>query len=190
MAKPKDNGWADTKAAWKKRAGPHNITTGTGQKVTIKVYGVGELLVRDAIPEHLRDTVALHLLNRDKGGIGAVIGADLLELGKQNGSADTEAFQQRLRDAREMSKLLVAEALVEPKVTIDELDGLPWEDVEELMRICTGQQPFDSRGVRVGVEPVSGWATFQDAHREGPCLGEGCPRCEVARDALSSLHVV
>ena len=194
MTKRTNGGWADSKTTWAKHAGPHNLTLASGQKVTARVFGIGELLVRNAIPEGLRDTVALQLLNRDKGGIGAVIGADLLELNR-NGTdpAASEAFQQRLRDAREMTKLLVAEALVSPRMTVEELDDpalVPWEDVEELMRIVTGQQPFDSRGVRVGVERIDAWATFQHEHADGPCLGEGCPRCQRALEALSSHDLV
>lgn len=194
MAKGKGNGWADSKAAIKRRAGPHNVTLCLGSKVTVKVFGIGELLVRDAVPEHLRDTVALHLLNRDKGGIGAVIAGDLLELNRSsNGQAaeEMERFQQRLRDSREMTKRIAAEALVAPVVSFDELDDVfAWEELEELMRISTGQQPFDAEGVRVGVERIDSWATFQDEHRDGPCLGADCARCERARDRLSSLHVV
>jgi hypothetical protein len=191
MAKPSSNGWADSKTAWKKRAGPHNVTLGSGTKVTIKVFGVGELLLHNAIPETLRDTVALHLLNLNQGGISAVIGGDLIELNR-NGTdpAESEKFQQRLRASAELTKLLVVEALVDPKLTLDELDEIPWEDQEELMRLCTGQQAFDSRGVRIGVEPVDSWATFQDEHRDGPCMGADCERCQRARQALSSLHVV
>lgn len=185
------NGWADTKSAWKKRAGPHNITVASGQKVTIRVYGVGELLLRDAIPDDLRDTVALHLLNRDKGGLDAVVGAEMLELGRNGDDpAKREAFQQRLRDSARLTKLLVSEALVDPKLTIEELDAVPWEDLEQLMRICTGQETFDSRGVRVGIERIDAWATFQHEHRDAPCVGEGCEGCARALDSLSSLHVV
>lgn len=191
MAKTTENGWAGSKADWKKRAGPHNITLKSGQKLTIKVYGVGELLLLGAIPEDLRDTVGLHLINRHRGGIDAVIGAELLDL---NGSdpAKSERFQQRLRDAARLTKTLVLEALRPsyPDLTLEELDEFPWDDLEELMRLCTGQEAFDSRGVRVGVERIDSWATFQDEHRDGPCLGEGCPGCARAREALSSLHLV
>lgn len=187
----KSTGWAGSKTDWKRRAGPHNVTLQSGQKVTIRVFGVGELLVRDAIPEDLRDTVALHLMNLDKGGIGAVIGADLLDLNRNGDDpAASETFQARLRDARRMSVLLVSEALVSPTMTPAELEEIPWEDVEELTRLCTGQQRFDSRGVTVGAERIDAWATFQDEHRDGPCLGQGCPGCERARQALSALQLV
>lgn len=187
----KTSGWADSKAAWKKRAGPHNITLASGQKLTIKVYGVGELLLLGAVPEDLRDVVGLHLINRDRGGIDAVIGAELVEL---NGGdpAKNEKLQQRLRDAARLTKTLVLEALRPsyPDLTMEELDEFPWDDLEELMRICTGQQAFDSRGVRIGVERIDSWATFQHEHRDGPCLGADCERCARARQTLSSLHVV
>lgn len=184
------NGWADPKTAWKKRAGPHNVTLASGQKVTIKVFGLGELVVRDAVPEHLRDTVALHLLNRDRGGIDAVLGKAMLDV--DAGRMPDAEFQQRLRDAAELTKRLVVEAMVKPKITLEEIDAgdYPWEDIEQLMRLCTGQETFDSAGVTVGVERIDAWATFQREHADGPCLGDDCERCDRARGALSSLHVV
>lgn len=183
------NGWKpDTAADWKKRAGPHRFTLASGQKVLAKVMSVGQLVMLDAVPEHLRDTVALHLMNRQQGGIDAVVAKELLEAEKDDQAADR--LQKRLRDLAELTKRIVVEAVVEPKLTIEMIDAgdVPWDDLEELFRLCTGQQPFDSAGVRVGVERVDAFLQFQREHRTGKCLGPDCPRCARALDSLSSLH--
>lgn len=176
--------WAGSLADWKRRAGPHNATLKSGQRVTFRVLGLGELALLDAVPDHLRELVALHQLNRGAGGIDAVIAREMLDV--QTDPSKAAEFQQRLRDLAEVTKRLVVEALVEPKVTLDDLDGLPWEDLEELMRLCTGQLPFDSAGVRVGVEALDAWATFREEHR---CPDEGCEACARAQGRLSTVHV-
>lgn len=188
MAKAKS--WADSKTAWKKRAGPHNVTLASGQKVTLRVFGPGELILRDAMPD-MRDVVTLAVLKDLQLDAAVGIAKSALELATNGDEAEQrQKFQERLRAEHQRNKLLVSRALVEPQLTPEELDEVPWEDVEELVRICTGKQAFDARGVRVGVERIDSWATFQGWHRDGPCLGEDCPRCAGALGDLSSLHMV
>lgn len=189
MAKKAEGGnngkWAGTAEEWQRRAGPHNVTLTSGQRVTLRLLGLAELTYLDAIPERLKETVALHLLNRQIGGIDAVVAREMQN--SANGGEAAERFTKRLADVAALTRMIAVHALVEPKIT-DEMivDGLiPWDDVEEVYRLATGQQPFDARGVRIGVEDISVLERFRHHHECAP----GCPACEATVADVSSLHV-
>jgi hypothetical protein len=175
--------WAGTAADWKKRGGPHRITLPSGQRVLARVLGLGSLARLEALPEDLVNAVVLHVANLEHGGLPAVIAADLGGV-----STDPEIaarVQQRITDFGRLTKHLVVEALVEPKLTIADLEHIPEDDLEMLMRIVTGRQNFDAAGVRIGVEPIDAWATFPREHACPP----SCEACARALAALSSVDV-
>lgn len=194
--KAKENGsWAGSKKEWSQRAGPHNVTLNSGMRITFRILGLQTLIRMDALPEELTEAVVLHMANLDKGGLEAVIGAAMSQA-----ITDPKAAERALeltRNLGEITKHLVAAALVSPKLTFDELsdpDLVPEADLEELMRLCTGRQAFDSRGVRIGVEPLDVLARFRYHHseprRSAPCLGdESCPACRATIDDMSSVHM-
>jgi hypothetical protein len=181
---PAKNDWAPgTATAWKKRGGPHRITLPSGQRVLARVLGMASLSRLEALPEDLTDAVVLHVVNLEHGGLPAVIGA---ELGKVTSDPEVAArVQQRISDFARLTKHAVAEALVEPTLTVKELEQIPPDDLEMLMRIVTGRQPFDAAGVRIGVEPIDAWATFPSSHQ---CPAD-CEACKNALAALSSVDV-
>lgn len=184
---PEEEGWAGTADAWKKRGGPHRITLPSGMRVRARVLGLATLARLEGLPEDLTDAVVLHVANLEAGGLPAVIGVELA-----NQKTDPEAaarLAKHVADFGRLTKHLVAEALVEPAMTVDELDEIPDDDLEMLMRIVTGRQAFDAAGIRIGVEPVDAWATFRHAHGCDELRDEDCPRCLEARRRLSSLHV-
>jgi hypothetical protein len=175
--------WAGTAAGWKKRGGPHRITLPSGMRVQARVLGLASMARLDGLPTELTDAVVLHVANLENGGLPAVIG---VELAKQK--TDPEAagrLAKHVSDFNELSKHLVAAALVDPVMTVDDLQAVPDEDLEMLMRIVTGRAAFDAAGVRIGVEPVDAWATFRDEHKCAP----DCAHCVEARRRLSSLYV-
>jgi hypothetical protein len=175
--------WAGTATAWKKRGGPHRITLPSGQRVLARVLGLGSLARLDGLPEDLTDAVVLHVVNLEHGGLPAVIAA---ELGAVSTDPEVAArVSQRISDFGRLTKHLVAEALVEPKLSIGDLEQIPEDDLEMLMRIVTGRQTFDAAGVRIGVEPLDAWATFP---REHGCAAD-CEACKNALAALSSVDV-
>jgi hypothetical protein len=178
---PTPEAWAGSAGSWKKRGGPHQITLPSGQRVLARVLGLSSLARLDGLPDDLVDAVVLHVVNAERGGLPAVIGAEIA-----NANGDEKAQEQAAKHIAEfgrLTKYLVAEALVEPKLTVDDLDDVPEEDLEMLMRIVTGRQSFDAVGVRIGVEPLDAWETWRSKHG----CPDDCPHCEDARSALSSI---
>jgi hypothetical protein len=183
QSSPKPPDWAGTAANWKARGGPHRITLPSGMRVQARVLGLASLARLDGLPDDLTDAVVLHVANLEQGGLPAVIGA---ELAAQKTDPEAAArLAKHVADFALLTRHLVAEALVEPAMTVGDLDQVPEDDLEMLMRIVTGRQAFDAAGIRIGVEPVDAWATFRHEHE----CSEDCPRCIEARRRLSSLHL-
>jgi hypothetical protein len=179
---PTPEAWAGTAGAWKKRGGPHRLTLPSGQRVLARVLGLSQLARLQGLPDDLTDAVVMHVVNLEHGGLPAAIGAELSKAGQGDEEA-AEKANQYIADFGRLTKHLVAEALVEPQLTIEDLDEVPEEDLEMLMRIVTGRQTFDAAGVRIGVEPLDAWATFCDEHGCPP----DCQACGKARGRLSSV---
>jgi len=179
---PSEEAWAGSAGAWKKRGGPHRITLPSGQRVLARVLGLSQLARLEGLPEDLTDAVVMHVVNLEHGGLPAAIGAELSKAGHGDEQA-AEKANQYIADFGRLTKHLVAEALVEPELTVADLDEVPEEDLEMLMRIVTGRQTFDAAGVRIGVEPLDAWATFRDEHQCPP----DCEACVTARGRLSTV---
>lgn len=180
-SKPEPSGFEQ----WKRRAGPHKVTTKSGQPIEFRLMGLGELTLRGLLPTQLRELVSLDVLNKAQGGIAAVIADDIVKA--VDGPEQQETLDRHLSELYELNKHLVAAALVEPPLTVEQLAEIPFEDLEECVRLITGQQPFDSRGVRVGVEPLDTFARFHHHHKLGPVAG--CQGCADLQHDFSSLHL-
>jgi hypothetical protein len=180
------NGWAGTAEDWSRRAGPHNLTLDSRLRVTFRVLGMYTLVNKDALPAELTETVVLHVANLDRGGIEVVIAQAWAKSVDDPKEADRAVeLVQKLRD---LTLYLVSESLVAPKLAPKQLQDpalVPEGDLEQLMRLCTGREAFDSEGVRIGVEPISRLHTFRVEH-ECPA---GCERCQAALDRLSSIDL-
>lgn len=188
---PTTESWAGTFDEWKLRAGPHRVTLGSGQRIEFRLMGLGELTLRGLLPDTLREIVSLDVLNKSAGGIAAVIADDIVR--SVEGPEQQAELDRHLADLFELNKHVAAAGLVEPKVTPEQLGEaidagqVPFDDFEEIVRLITGQQTFDSRGVRVGVEPLDTFARFHHHHGLGSI--EGCPGCAGIQDDLSSIHL-
>lgn len=180
---PSDESWAGSGAAWKKRGGPHRLTLPSGMRVRARVLGLASLATLDGLPDDLSNAVVLHVANLEQGGLPAVIGAEISRSATDPKAA--ERANKYVADFALLTKHLVAAALVEPAMTVADLEKVPEDDLEMLMRIVTGRQEFDAAGVRIGVEPLDAWATFRDEHGCPP----DCPACPKARLRLSTLQL-
>jgi hypothetical protein len=103
---------------------------------------------------------------------------------KQEQDARKES-ERRLAAFAEVNRELVAHALVEPKMTADELRDVPMPDLEMLSLLVNRKLVFDAAGRRVGVVPVETFREVVAAHGLEPC-DPGCPSCEEARRALAT----
>ena len=178
---PKQSGWADSKTAWKRRAG-HNITLPTGVKVRVRFPDVAALIRSDALPQEL-----IHTAFMDK------FAPDLL----RQIVGDPEKERELLANFNDLTDRLAVEMLVEPKLTLEELRELPQEDLEMLKEIAMRERNTDARGVQLGVVPLDVFATFREAHEgldaaatEGhpPFPDPGCDACREGMRAFSSLR--
>jgi hypothetical protein len=181
---PAEKRWAGSADEWRRRAGPHDLSCPSGMAVTVRLLGIGTLVRLEGLSDELNEAVLLHVANHDRGGLPAVIGEEMIAAARGDEAA-TERAVELTRRLGEMTKLLVCEALVEPKLSVDELDAIPEADLEFLMRVVTGRQPFDAAGRQIGVEPLDAWATFRDEHR----CPAGCEACARVSRTLSTVHL-
>lgn len=178
-------------AAWQARA-THTITLPSGQRVQIRVVGIGTLLEKGDLPEDLLEIAVLELTS--EGGATAALASDLA--GAENGNR--EKAMERIASYGEFQRHLVCSAVVgveteqgtfEPlTLTPDDIASgtLPEDDLAMIAEIVQRLRAHDARGVRIGVEPLDRWATFREAHG---CPDANCEGCTKLVAALSSVDV-
>ena len=176
---PPTNGWAHTADQWRTRV-QQNVTLPSGQQVTIRIPGLSALARLDALPKELTE-VALLELSRE-GGAAAAMADDLRDAVVDNNEEAAARAHEGIRRLGELTKRLVVEALIDPKLTYEELDDVPEDDLEKLMRIVTRRDPFDAAGRVVGALPANDLSAFQAAHSCPPA----CEHCIEALQALST----
>ena len=127
-----------TKTAWKQAAG-HTVTCPSGAVVKIKVLNLPVLLKAGALPD------------------------TLLDLAKASVAGTKEITDEMIEALPEFQSYLVSEAVVEPKVKMDEVaDVVPYEDVELICDIATRQRDVDAIGHQIGgLEKIDDWRRFR-----------------------------
>ena len=161
----------------------HTITVPSGATVKIRIPGIGTILAGGELPHQLV-RLALLDLSSPKGAAHAL--RQLLE-----DIVDDEKRDQLLEETtrfREYQCHLVASALLEPTLTVDEImsGDFPEDDLALIAEIVQRDRIFDARGVRIGVEPLDRWDRFHQEHGLDP---EDCEHCRVLQKQLSSVDV-
>ncbi len=178
-------------AAWQARS-LHTITLPSGQRVQIRIPGIGTLLEKGDLPEDLLELALLELTT--DGGATAALASDLATA--ENGNR--EKALERLASYGEFQRHLVCAAVcavetapdafepltLTPESLLD--DSLPEDDLAMVAEIVQRLRSHDARGVRIGVEPLDRWATFREAHG---CPDADCEGCAKLIAALSSTDV-
>lgn len=175
-----------TLAAWK-TAAIHTIQLETRTWVRLRFPNLGELVANEALPETLLGVAMLQVFTGDAAGSLAdeMLRLDGDELAEKQG---------RLRELNDqlgqLERHLVAHALVEPKVTADQLAApdFPQEDLQLLGDLVMRRRRTDARGVHLGVVPLETFRVVREAHG---CLeleqrGEACPGCQELERRLST----
>jgi hypothetical protein len=166
---PVDNGQIPSAAAWIKMA-VHKITCPTGMVVRIKIPDLSALMVGGAVPENLRGAALFHLagglaeLERDENGIPRGLNDEML---------------QGVTDLRFWT---IHQAIVEPKLTEEQVRSLPVEDRELILAIAERQTAYDALGVKIGVSPL---ALFEPFSRVHGCEAD-CEACQALRRRVSA----
>jgi len=176
-------------SAWQARA-VHTITCPSGQRLKIRIPGIGTLLEKGDLPDDLLEIALLELTT--EGGATAVLAT---ELTSENG--DRSKALERIAHYGEFQRHLVCSAVeaietapgvFEPlTLTADDLlsGSLPEDDLALVAEIVQRLRVHDARGVRIGVEPLDRWATFREVHH---CT-EDCEGCAELVQRLSSVDV-
>lgn len=154
-------------------AGHHKVWLHSGKRIVIRIPDLFTLIQQDAIPEELR-AVALNEIET-----GSATGAATSPSTDAGPSLNWDVVKQ----AAELYEHIAFHMVFRPEVTLEQFRTFPAEDRDMLRDIAMRRRFTDARGVRLGVEPLDGWARFRHHHR----CPEGCEACEAARRDLSSL---
>lgn len=161
----------------------HTITGHFGATYKITTLGLQGLLERDALPEDLLDVAVREQFSVDGEA------ADMMDAAASLGR---DEILQRLREFGSLQRHLAAAALVEPKMTADELAAMmdsgavPPDDVAMIASIVLRRRDVDARGVKIGVAVLDLDEAFHEAHG---IPVEGCEGCKAFVARLSSLGV-
>lgn len=177
--------WADSKEAWQGRV--HDAVLTSGIKVTYRDLSLAEFAFLEELPTEL-----LEMALAEWGTPGAAleyVREPLNDLKakptrKQEQDARTES-ERRLEALTQLNRELVAHALVDPKMTAEELRAVPMPDLEMLSLLINRKLVYDAAGRRVGVVPVETFQEVVAAHGLERCAPD-CPACEEARRALAT----
>jgi hypothetical protein len=168
---------------WRERT-IHTVTLPSGSVAKIRIPGIGTILAAGELPTHLIG-LALLDMSHPTGAASAL----------QEALADTLDEQKREETLAEVQKLheyrcrIVAEALIDPALTVEEVMSgeYPEDDLAMIAAIVQRLRAFDAKGVRIGVEPLDRWAMF---HREHGLSDEDeCAHCKRITAEFSSIDV-
>lgn len=140
-APPQTDKQAVSADGWKDRSVHKGITLASGAVVDIKLPNLTKLAKADAIPNELLELVTEVVTN------GGVDGVDTSLLGRLDA----------------LHRFLVAETVVNPNITEEDVDDLPPEDVATLVEFAFRQRDTDVIGHHLGgLETVAEWRRFRN----------------------------
>lgn len=144
--------------------------------VKVRIPDLAAMLAMGQIPEHLRQVALLSAFKEE--------GDPPLALQKHDDGSPvlTDDVAKGFYDLK--SHIIVA-TVVEPALTQAEASEIPVEDRDMLYAIAMRERDTDALGVRLGVEPLSRWATFRGKHGCPP----DCPACNEAVGELSTVDL-
>lgn len=152
-------------AGWRKRndAGPHVATFPSGAVLRFVIPDSSSLLRSGRLPDNLRETALLCAAHPDgpEGYMSELVTAAIVAGDRAERSA---TVTQAIADGMELGHWLVAEMLVEPKVTAEEVarGDFPELDVKMLLEFAERRRNVDAVGHRVPVVVLAEWARFRD----------------------------
>jgi hypothetical protein len=149
--------------AWRKRndAGPHRAVFPSGVTLKFVIPDQGTLLRAGRLPDALREVALLCAAHPD-GAEGYMQDLVMQAIVTQGERSDivTKAIESGL----ELGHELVAEMLVEPKVTAEEVrrGDFPELDVRMLLEFAERRRNLDAAGNQLPITVLSEWARFRD----------------------------
>jgi hypothetical protein len=125
-------------AAWKK-AKVHNIMLPSGVRVDIVIPDLARLIETGQVPQNLLDAA----------------------LGLAGQHNDQKPTVELIKQEREFTDMLVKLSVVNPKLSDEDLDDLPYEDKEKIVKIANRQHDLDAEG-----EPIAEGLAKSDKYRK------------------------
>lgn len=166
----------------------HDPILPSGRRVVYRDVSLGELVTLDALPDDLR-LIAIAEYTRPGSAVD-MAAKPLLDLPKkptkkQREKADSDA-QAVCEQILQVNRHLIALALVEPRMTVDDLAEIPYPDLEMLGGLVNRKIAHDAVGRRVGVVPLDWFRIALHAH--GVECAPGCETCQEAGWLVSTLR--
>jgi hypothetical protein len=126
-----------TITSWK-AARKHEVTLSSGTQVVIELPNLPKYIQSGQIPN------------------------DLLEAAIGFSGGNKAITPELIKEQFEFMKFLVSKTVVEPAVTPDEVEDLPYEDVEMIVEIATRNRDLDAVGHHIaGLEKVDSFRRFR-----------------------------
>lgn len=163
----------DGKGAWRKRndAGPHVAVFPSGAVLKFRIPDQGALLRAGRLSQRLRDT-ALLCAAHPEGAEGYM--RDLVVTATVAAERE-EKITQAIEDGIALGHELVAEMLVEPSVTPEEVEAgqFPELDVRMLLEFAERRRNVDAAGNELPIIVLREWATFRHEPQGNGSSGDG-----------------
>ena len=166
----------------------------SARRVVFRWASLSELITLDALPDELRELVTREWAI--PGSAAAKALEPYTEARKKASDENRDITDEELKQAetesqkvadqvKQMNRELIALALVQPKMTAEELLTIPRPDLEMLAGLLNRTIAHDASGRRVGVVPLDWFRVFSAAH--GLDCAPDCPDCLEAGWAVSAL---
>jgi hypothetical protein len=164
-----------SKTAWAKSndAGPHLAVLPSGAVVKFVIPDAAALLRNGRIPNHLREAAVIFTSHPD--GTDELMRELVITSALRGPGQDTIA--NVIQAGRDLANVLVAEMVVEPEITVDDLEAglLPELDLRMLLEFAERLRNTDAAGNELPITTQETWARFrrQPARVAGVADGNG-----------------
>lgn len=171
----------------------YKATLPSGMEVEFRLPSLGELAALGELPSELQE---LAVAEWSQPGVGADLAAAPFAA---LAGRDEPPTEDEVNQAMELSRLIatrisalsrhvVAAALVNPRATVEQLEGLPYRDLEMLTVLVNRGTGIDAAGRHVGVVPLDTFQLVAQAHGAECDGAPDCPACRTAGRELAQLQ--
>jgi hypothetical protein len=166
------------KTAWKQTndAGPHKATLPSGTTVTFQIPNSTALIRADMLPDRLAE-IAIMAAAYPDGAEGYLADLGIAAMRDPN---EASRLKRALREGIELRDWLIAEMLLEPKLSPAEVASgdYPQPDLDMLIEFAERRRDTDAAGVKLPITVLEELATFRagengSADGEAGAAGEG-----------------
>jgi hypothetical protein len=179
--------WAGTAAEWGGRT--YQAVLPSGMQVEYRLPSLGEMAALGELPSELLELAYAEWAQ--PGSAALMAAAPLMALDEK--STDTERAaaeadaQQMAERIANLNRHMIAAGLVAPAMTAEQLEHVPYRDLELLSLLMNRGSGVDSAGRHVGVVPIDQFRLLLEAHGVARC-DPGCAACAQTLAAVSQVR--